>query len=131
MKQATAKLNKKNENKNHIFLIMDNDNSVEELPRDIQSRYFGTRGSIRNLMAIHNSLFDAANAQSDSNKNAVKQAASVLEANIDQKIDAMNEFLDREFDKTWSGREKSKKQGRKTRKKVSKKTAKKALKKRA
>lgn len=81
----------------HVSLVVDAEKTISELDRKKQSLIYGRFGSIRKLMAVHNALLDQREGQSEANADAIKRAASVLNAAIDQKLDAVNQLLEESF----------------------------------
>lgn len=98
MKKIKARQKTKNQlAADHVSLVVDAEKTISELDRKKQSLIYGRFGSIRKLMAVHNALLDQREGQSEANADAIKRAASVLNAAIDQKLDAVNQLLEESF----------------------------------
>lgn len=101
-RSKNAASQKKNVSSDHINLVIDHSKTVSEISKENQSRFYGMSGSIRQLMAVYNTVLDSRNGLTDANKRAIDLAAASLENSIDQKIDSMNEFLSSALDKARS-----------------------------
>lgn len=115
----------------HLSLEVERKYTIESYTPQSQAMAYGLIGAIRQLMATHNALLESSRGLSADNQSAIHAAAATLEAQVDQRIDSLNEFLEREestyqkrkkLSKTKSGRIESKKIGKKTVSKKSKKT---------
>jgi hypothetical protein len=116
------------ENPLHIHFDVLQKHTLSELPTPLLNAAHGKIGSIRMLMAVHNGLVDSVKGQTEANQRAIMQACAVLETNVDQKIDAFNDFLAGAFGKSetkrTAKRKNEKRRKKATRSKLVKKTRK-------
>lgn len=80
----------------HLSLEVERKYTIESYAPKSQAMAYGFIGAIRQLMATHNALLESSRGLSAANQSAIHAAAATLEAQVDQRIDSLNEFLERE-----------------------------------
>lgn len=112
----------------HLGLAIDHRETINSMPDVSKRAYSLMRGSILDLINVHNAVLDTSQALTSDAVVVLKRTCAALEFEIDQKIEAMNAFLDHEIPakskpvspkrsramrKAWRARKKQSKKGTK------------------